>query len=617
MKKYIKWLVISLYVVVFMIGVYLIFNTRDDSYLNEKGTAVTFFQYMKAIDGWNVIFFIIFLGITFVTFLLTNFGMDQLLKAIVRRKPSWKFLNTGTADFVVQYPLTIISLFIIFLLATNLYVQFGASGKKIESVEDLHEKKVAVILGTSKMLSSGKGINEYYKNRIITGAELYKTGVVKYVIVSGDGIGEAHKPGTYNETREMKADLIAAGVPEEKILIDSLGLRTTDSALRLIAVFKTIDVIYVSQAYHTTRAIVQSEFYGINALGYDAKGSPTPKIWLREILLSRPGLVYDMLLANVQPRIEGGGSVEYRQKFEVTSNRHAGLILTLAFLIWVVFRGINKWIDAKKEERSRVIIRYTAWTSGLLVGTLVLVSQVYARANWKFADELVHSVLLPLNIKTEKMVKEEIKIEAKIAEIKREEEALIIPVIMKVKETSELPKEEKKEEPKPAQTQAEFNTAVSDVPQIQQAVIESTKETAKPKKKEDDLFNTAESDDEDTNASEKSDEDEPAALSNKGLFKVKVHSSQTIVNDGTIKLRLDEPVTIGNKQYNKNFVFVGKTVVFNGRFIIVSAELDGGKEIEIKNFEGGREGNKIQARHQGKKDEVVLGEGELLTFKAF
>lgn len=132
-------------------------------------------------------------------------------------------------------------------------------------LKDLPNKKVGLVLGTSKYLSNGN-INLYYKYRIDATVELFNAGKIQYILVSGDNRKEH-----YNEPETMKADLIAAGIPEDKIVLDYAGFRTLDSMLRCKEVFGETDIIVISQKFHNERAIYIAQANGMNVLGYNAK----------------------------------------------------------------------------------------------------------------------------------------------------------------------------------------------------------------------------------------------------------------------------------------------------------------------------------------------------------
>lgn len=133
------------------------------------------------------------------------------------------------------------------------------------SVADIPYHKVGLLLGTSKYLSDGN-INLYYKYRIDAAEELFKSGKISYILVSGDNGTE-----DYNEPEEMKNDLISRGIPEEKIYLDYAGFRTLDSVVRCKDIFGQEEITVISQKFHNERAIYLANKNHITAVGYNAQ----------------------------------------------------------------------------------------------------------------------------------------------------------------------------------------------------------------------------------------------------------------------------------------------------------------------------------------------------------
>jgi SanA protein len=568
---------------------------KSSSFLDGTSPLVTGAQYFKNIDAWNVIFIIIFLGPTLALFLIFYFTVDKIYKWIGAKFPKLDFINSEWADIVLQVPGAIALLAVTFIVGSNIYVQVAGDRYKIDSVEWVDAKPV-VLLGTSKMLSSGKGENRYYTYRIDAGVDLYQKGKVLFFILSGDGLGEAHKKGTYNETRDMMNDLIERGVPADKIKIDSLGLRTVDSSLRLISVFGVNDVIYISQGFHTSRAVVQSSAYGIKSLAYDAKGSATLKMWLKEIFASRPGLVVDVFFAKTQPRDSGteSGVVETHEKFSVTSNREVALLLFLCAIPVIGLIGVGAFRASSSVERKRVVIKYSLGICLFFVGSSVLAGTVYKTLDFKIKllDQVVETVAASVGVETTKMEVKKATFEKQKQEYQVKQEASIVQVDLPA--AQEIKTEVKKEEAK-----LDFNTSTETAP------VKAKVEEA-PVKKEDDMFNTSSSDE----SSDKKSDDR-VTTAEKKFFKVKVHRSEELVNEATIQLRLEEDVMINKKKYSRNHIFEATINLFKGRFVIVSDALG----IEVKNYQGLKEGNTIEARHQGKtkEDPLSIAEGEQLV----
>jgi len=101
--------------------------------------------------------------------------------------------------------------------------------------------------------------------RLDAAAALYKSGVVRYLIVSG-GMG---KEG-YDEASVMRSFLVRCGIPDSAIVMDHGGAntrRTSENAARLMRArrWRTADV--VTQYFHVARARAACERQGIHIVG--------------------------------------------------------------------------------------------------------------------------------------------------------------------------------------------------------------------------------------------------------------------------------------------------------------------------------------------------------------
>src|SRR5262249_56146099 len=100
----------------------------------------------------------------------------------------------------------------------------GASGPLCHSrLSEVPGRKVGLVLGCSDRLADGRP-NLYYRGRIDAAAELWSAGKVAYLLVSGDNHSR-----DYDEPTTMLRDLVAAGIPRERIVLDYAGFRTLDS----------------------------------------------------------------------------------------------------------------------------------------------------------------------------------------------------------------------------------------------------------------------------------------------------------------------------------------------------------------------------------------------------
>ena len=165
--------------------------------------------------------------------------------------------------------LKLITICIILLIGSifipNKIIISNAEELTYNSISEIPKNKVGLLLGTSKYLANGN-INLYYKYRINATSELYKSGKIDFVLVSGD-----NSTKSYDEPSTFKNDLITKGIPEEKIFLDYAGFRTLDSVIRAKEIFGLEAFTVISQKFHNERAIYLAKKYGIQVVGFNAK----------------------------------------------------------------------------------------------------------------------------------------------------------------------------------------------------------------------------------------------------------------------------------------------------------------------------------------------------------
>ena len=134
-----------------------------------------------------------------------------------------------------------------------------------DDINKLNSVKVGLVLGTSRNVKGGSR-NTFFFNRIDAAAELFESGKIKYIIVSGDN-GEKD----YNEPQDMREELVKKGIPDSVIFLDYAGFRTLDSVIRAREIFGQKTFIIISQKFHNERAVYLARKNGIEAYGYNAK----------------------------------------------------------------------------------------------------------------------------------------------------------------------------------------------------------------------------------------------------------------------------------------------------------------------------------------------------------
>lgn len=175
-------------------------------------------------------------------------------------------------------------------------------GDIYSSTKEVPRKNAALLLGTAKYVKGG-GRNYFYTYRIRAAVRLWKAGIVKAIVVSGDN-------GTkyYDETTTMYEDLVKAGVPARYITKDYAGFRTLDSVVRAETVFGLKDYIIISQKFHLERALFLAQAKGQEVIGFMAKDIPGTaaayRMKAREYL-ARTKAFLDVYVLYTEPKFYG------------------------------------------------------------------------------------------------------------------------------------------------------------------------------------------------------------------------------------------------------------------------------------------------------------------------
>lgn len=166
---------------------------------------------------------------------------------------------------MLKWLFTFALLLLLFLTFPYLYISISTYSDCTDDPDKLGEDMLMVVLGTSRRLEDGSP-NLFYRYRIEAAIELYRTGKVSGVVVSGHG-----QDKYYNEPREMENDLVAAGVPQNLIRRDADGLRTILSVRALLEENKEHNVVFVSQRFHNERAVFLASREGMQTRGFNAQ----------------------------------------------------------------------------------------------------------------------------------------------------------------------------------------------------------------------------------------------------------------------------------------------------------------------------------------------------------
>lgn len=145
-------------------------------------------------------------------------------------------------------------------------------GNRIYSLDSLSNDSfpVAIVFGAGVWENNEPSPVLY--DRVWTAVQLYKTGKVKRLLLTGD-----NRRDDYNEPEVMKTTAMKLGVPEKDIVLDYAGRRTYDSCYRAIHIFGIKKAILVTQGFHLPRCLYFCDSFGIEALGVLADHRNYPK----------------------------------------------------------------------------------------------------------------------------------------------------------------------------------------------------------------------------------------------------------------------------------------------------------------------------------------------------
>ncbi|CAN5571744.1 hypothetical protein BH11BAC2_BH11BAC2_26120 [soil metagenome] len=183
----------------------------------------------------------------------------------------------------------------------NRFVDHQTKSFVYNDLNEIPANRMGLLLGTSKYLNSG-GLNPFFANRIKAAAALYFSGKIRHLIVSGD-----NRHFSYNEPREMRKELMRAGIPDTCITLDFAGFRTLDSVIRGKKVFGQSKFTIISQAFHNQRAVYIARFHEIDAIGFNAEDPPGLfglKVEIREVF-ARTMMMIDLFILHREPYFLG------------------------------------------------------------------------------------------------------------------------------------------------------------------------------------------------------------------------------------------------------------------------------------------------------------------------
>ncbi|HUE98635.1 MAG TPA: ElyC/SanA/YdcF family protein [Anaerolineales bacterium] len=163
----------------------------------------------------------------------------------------------------IRRPIHLMGILILLVICLPRLVTGIYSTGRVHTASEAPVSRVAIIYGAG--LRRDGTPTAMLRDRVLTGADLYFSGKVEKLLMSGDNRFE-----DYNEPEAMRQFALMRGVPDEAIVLDYAGRRTYDTCYRAKAIFGVQSALLVTQRFHLPRAIFLCNMLGVEAAGVSA-----------------------------------------------------------------------------------------------------------------------------------------------------------------------------------------------------------------------------------------------------------------------------------------------------------------------------------------------------------
>ena len=194
--------------------------------------------------------------------------------------------------------LLLLGILTMLILSTPRLITGIYAGNRIYATDESPSKRVAIVFGAG--LRRDGTPTAILRDRVETAANLYASGKVEKILMSGDNRFEY-----YNEPEAMRQYALSLGVPAQAIAMDYAGRRTYDTCYRARAIFGVESALLVSQKFHLPRALFLCNTLGLEASGVEANQRRYRKIslliWNVREQLATIGAFLDVYISNPLP----------------------------------------------------------------------------------------------------------------------------------------------------------------------------------------------------------------------------------------------------------------------------------------------------------------------------
>lgn len=175
--------------------------------------------------------------------------------------------------------------------AMNWWIDRQARERCFAATAQVPPRPVAIVLG-ARVHPNGTP-SAALEDRLSTALDLYESGQVQTILVSGDAQAPEH-----DEPAAMQRWLVDRGVPAKHIVSDRAGYRTVSSMQRAAELYGVAGAIVCTQRFHLHRAVFLALRAGIDAVGAaaDRRYTALPEDYRREFVAKLVAFVESYLL---------------------------------------------------------------------------------------------------------------------------------------------------------------------------------------------------------------------------------------------------------------------------------------------------------------------------------
>lgn len=200
-------------------------------------------------------FFFCLVGINFLFFWRMIWSAFVMLRILAKEHLLFRIFCWVSVTFVVLYQIP----------AVVLTIRYDPQKYTLAEIKTL-PYDTALVFGAG-VYQNGTA-SSVLRDRVNTAVELYHSGLVKSIIMSGDNSDQSR-----NEVDVMTDLAINQDVPEQAVLKDPAGMDTALTCFHALDQFGKDSAVLVTQGFHTTRALYTCDHYGVKAVSVAADQS--------------------------------------------------------------------------------------------------------------------------------------------------------------------------------------------------------------------------------------------------------------------------------------------------------------------------------------------------------